>query len=111
WNEGAVRGGGEVLHRSERWEIGARAERQLAHTNDFTVTYEPEPGVPPLLGAEQFDYVDRRIGSIIARTRPGWLALRFEVARAGDRNVGRNVVPFDNPDSIIEPINASRLNR
>ncbi|MGH7447722.1 MAG: hypothetical protein ACRELT_09190, partial [Longimicrobiales bacterium] len=59
WNEGAVRGGGELLHRSESWEIGGRAERQLAHTNDFTGTFEPEPGVPPVFGAEQYDYVDR----------------------------------------------------
>jgi hypothetical protein len=75
WNEGAVRGGAEVLHRGESWEIGARAERQLSHTNDFTGTFEPEPGVPPLFGAEQYDYVDRRIGSLIAGTRPataGW---------------------------------------
>ena len=112
WNEGAVRGGGEVLHRGESWEIGARAERQLAHTNDFSGMFEPEPGVPPLFGAEQYDYVDRRIGSLIARTAAdSWVALRFEVARAGDRNVGRNVVPLDDPLSAPEPINASRLNR
>jgi hypothetical protein len=111
WNEGAVRGGGELLHRGERWEIGARAERQLAHTNDYTATFEPEPGVPPVFGAEQYDYVDRYIGGLVARTTPGWIALRFEAARAGDRNVTRNVVPLENPDSIIEPINASRLNR
>ena len=112
WNEGAVRGGGEVFHRSESWEVGARAERQLSHTNDFTGTFEPEPGVPPLFGAEQYDYVDRRIGSLIAGTTgDSWIALRFEAARAGDRNVTRNVVPLDDPASAPEPINASRLNR
>ncbi|HEX6309414.1 MAG TPA: hypothetical protein VFZ69_14555 [Longimicrobiales bacterium] len=111
WQEQEVRGGAELLHRGDRWEIGARAERQLAHTNDFTSTTELEPNVPPVFGAEQYDYVDRRIGGVIARTAPGWIALRFELARAGDRNVTRNVVPLDNPDSIIEPINASRLNR
>ncbi|HEX6132810.1 MAG TPA: hypothetical protein VFZ24_02430 [Longimicrobiales bacterium] len=111
WQEEEVRGGAELLHRGDRWELGARAERQLAHTNDFTSTTELEPNVPPVIGAEQYDYVDRRIGSLIARTAPGWITLRFEVARAGDRNVTRNVVPLDNPDSIIEPINASRLNR
>jgi hypothetical protein len=112
WNEGAVRGGGELLHRGASWEIGARAERQLAHTNDFTGTFEPEPGVPPIIGAEQFDYVDRRLGSLIARTTgDNWLVLRVEAARAADRNVGRNVVPLDDPASAPEPINASRLNR
>lgn len=112
WNEGAVRGGGELLRRGESWEVGVRAERQLAHTNDFTGTFEPEPGVPPLFGAEQYDYVDRRLGSLIARTTGDtWLVMRFEAARAGDRNVGRNVVPLDDPAAAPEPINASRLNR
>ena len=112
WNEGAVRGGAEVLHRGESWEIGARAERQLSHTNDFTGTFEPEPGVPPIIGADQFDYVDRRIGGVFAGTTgDSWMALRFEAARAGDRNVTRNVVPVDDPSSAPEPINASRLNR
>ena len=112
WQETEWRGGAEVLHRGDAWEIGTRAERQLAHTNDFTGTFEPEPGVPPIIGADQFDYVDRRIGSLFAGTTgDSWMALRFEAARAGDRNVTRNVVPVDDPSSAPEPINASRLNR
>jgi hypothetical protein len=112
WEEGAVRGGGELLHRGETWELGARAERQLAHTNDFTGMFEPEPGVPPIFGAEQYDYVDRRIGGLVARTAAtSRIAVRLEATRAGDRNVGRNVVPVDSPQSAPEPINASRLNR
>ncbi|HEX2167078.1 MAG TPA: hypothetical protein VHG09_07525 [Longimicrobiales bacterium] len=112
WQEQVVRGGAEVLHRGDSWEVGARAERQLAHTNDFSGTFEPEPGVPPVIGAEQYDYVDRRLGSLIARTSgDNWLVMRFEAARASDRNVTRNVIPIDDPASAPEPINASRLNR
>lgn len=113
WSEGAFRGGAELARRRADWEYRARAERQLAHTNDFTSVLEPEPGVPPLFGGEQYDYVDRRIAGVVVRTIPrrdalGW---RFELARAGDRNVGRNVVPLHNPDSAVTPVNASRLNR
>src|SRR5690606_20827824 len=89
WQERQVRGGSELLRRGERWGLGARAERQLANTNDFTGTTELEPAVPPVFGAEQYDDVDRRIGGIVARTTPGWIAFRFEAARAGDRNVTR----------------------
>jgi hypothetical protein len=113
WSEQTARGGGELAQQvGEDWEVRARGERQLAHTNDFTSALEPEPGVPPLFGAEQYDYVDRTIGGIVVRTRPReGLAWRFEAARARDENVGRNVVPLENPDSAPQPINASRLNR
>jgi hypothetical protein len=112
WSEGALRGGAELLQRAGGWEFGTRAERQLFHTNDFTVTLDPEPGVAPAFGGEQYDYVDRRIGSLFARTTgESWIGLRFEAARGSDRNVGRNVVPLDDPDNPPAPINASRLNR
>lgn len=112
WSEQTARGGAELVQRRNDWEFGMRAERMLAHTNDFTAGIEVDPGTPPMLGAEQFDYVDRTMGSLIARSRyRDGLNWRLEVGRAGDRNVGRNVVLLENPDSAIEPINASRLNR
>lgn len=112
WGEQTLRGGGELLRRQGGWEYGVRGERQLFHTNDFTTTLDPEPGVTPLLGAEQYDYVDRWIGGVAARTTgDSWLGLRVEAARVADRNVGRNVVPLDDPDNPPTPINASRLNR
>jgi hypothetical protein len=112
WSERTPRGGAELALKRAGWEYVARAERQLAHTNDFTSILEPEPGVAPLFGAELYDYVDRGIGSIAVRTvgRDGW-GVRAEAGYATDSNVGRNVVDLDDPDLSPEPVNASRLNR
>jgi len=112
WSEGALRGGAEVAHRRGAWEYVARGERQLAHTNDFTSVLEPEPGVPPMFGGEQYDYVDRRLAGLVARTRAtqGW-TMRAEIGYAADDNVGRNVISLANPDSVIEPERALRPNR
>jgi hypothetical protein len=74
---------------------------------------DPEPGVPPLLAADQYDFLDRRM----ARSWPappvgsgatGW---RFEAARARDRNVGRNVMSlepaFDDDGNPLRPSRTS----
>jgi hypothetical protein len=119
WSEQAVRGGAEVAQRAGSWEFIGRGERQLAHTNDFTWAVDPEPGVPPLLGALQYDFLDRRIASVIVRTVRGeGLALRLEAGRASDRNVGRNVIdlgeyPWDPLDPVLPPthVGDTRLNR
>ena len=112
WSERAVRGGAELARKLAGWEYVLRAERQLAHTNDFTNLLEPEPGVPPLFGGELYDYVDRRVASASARTLPAeGFGFRIELGRAGDRNVGRNVVDLEDPANSPEPINATRLNR
>jgi hypothetical protein len=119
WGEQAVRGGAEIAQRVGSWEFLARGERQLAHSNDFTWGVDPEPGVPPLLGAEQYDFLDRRIASVIARsTRSSGVAWRFEAGRAGDRNVGRHVIdledfPYDPVDPVPPPthLGDTRLNR
>jgi hypothetical protein len=104
WAERTARGGAEVAQRLGGWELIGRAERQLAHTNDFTWGIDPEPGVPPMLAGNLFDYHDRRLGGIVARTVAseglGW---RFELARAEDRNVGRNVMTFDDDDPLAPP--------
>jgi hypothetical protein len=121
WGEGVARGGAEVSQRAGPWEFITRAERQLAHTNDFTWGLDPEPGVPPLLGADQYDFLDRRIASVIARTTRGeGVAWRFEAGRASDRNVGRHALDLDDypwdpadPDRVRPPthIGNTRLNR
>jgi hypothetical protein len=119
WGEQVARGGAEVAQRAGGWEFITRAERQLAHTNDFTWGVDPEPGVPPLLGAEQYDFLDRRIASAIVRTtRADGVALRLEAGRASDRNVGRNVIalddyPYDPADPVPPPTHFgdTRLNR
>lgn len=92
WSEGTARGGAEIARQAGEWETIARAERQLAHTNDFMVVYDPEPGVPPLFAGDVYDYLDRRIASLIAQQprSTGW-RLRFEAGRAGDRAVRTNL--------------------
>lgn len=119
WGEQVVRGGSELALRTGGWEHVGRAERQLAHTNDFTWAIEPEPGIPPLIAADQYDFVDRRIGGLVTRTvRGSGTAWRFEVARAGDRAVGRHVMALDriiddegNPLPPVTHIGDTRLNR
>jgi hypothetical protein len=115
WGEGAWRGGAELAQRLRGWEIMARAERQLAHTNDFTWALDPEPGVPPMLAAETYDFYDRRIAGVVARTRrPEGAALRVEAAHASDRNIGRNVMAIPVFDEVEPPpthVGSTRLNR
>jgi hypothetical protein len=105
WAEPAVRGGAELAQRFGDWEFIARGERQLAHTNDFTWGIDPEPGVPPMLAGDLFDYLDRRLAGVVARSLVsegfGW---RFEATRVQDRNVGRNVMAFDPDDPFAPPI-------
>ncbi len=63
WTERTVRGGAHVsLHRG-LWTTGARAERMLASTNDFTPPLNPESGgLAAMFGSiDDFDYVDRRV--------------------------------------------------
>jgi hypothetical protein len=104
WGEQDVRGGAEIAQRHGGWEYIARGERLLAHTNDFTWAMDPEPAVPPMFAADEYDFLDRRIAGVVARTvRPGGLAFRFEAARAWDRNVGRNVMPLE-PPPVIPPL-------
>lgn len=119
WGEQVVRGGGELALRTGGWEHVGRVERQLAHTNDFTWAIEPEPGIPPLLAADQYDFVDRRLGGIVVRTvSRSETAWRFELARAADRAVGRNVMAVDpildeegQPLPPVTHIGDTRLNR
>jgi hypothetical protein len=101
WSEKDWRGGAEVAQRFGGWEAIARAERQLAHTNDFTWALDPEPAVPPMLSGDLYDYLDRRLGGVVVRsTASEGVGFRFEAARASDRNVGRNVMEFPAPDSL-----------
>ncbi|HSJ07767.1 MAG TPA: hypothetical protein VK936_13770 [Longimicrobiales bacterium] len=119
WAEEAVRGGVELAQRGTRWEVAGRAERQLAHTNDFTWAMDPEPGIPPLLAADQYDFVDRRLGGLVARSiGSGVAGWRLEVARARDGEVGRNIMSLDpifdedgNPLPPVTHMGDTRLNR
>ncbi|CAN5644650.1 hypothetical protein BH23GEM9_BH23GEM9_07120 [soil metagenome] len=116
WGEGTWRGGAELAQRAAGWEFIGRGERQLAHTNNFTWALDPEPGVPPLLAADVYDYYDRRLAGVVARTTGSeGIFVRLEAARAADRNIGRNVMalPGDDPLEPTPPthIGNTRLNR
>ncbi len=62
WTEKTMRGGAHVNLTRGTWSYGARAERVLASTNDFTRPFEPESGglAAYLASIDEFDYVDRR---------------------------------------------------
>jgi hypothetical protein len=99
WSEQTARGGVELANRSKNWETRIRAERQLAHTADFVSAFQPDPGVTPLIVGDQYDFMDRRIASVIVQ-HPSNLgtALRLEAGRASDRNVQRHIL--DQNDSL-----------
>ena len=61
WSEQTVRGGGSLTYERGENTFGARAERELASTNDFTPTLGGDGGLNALLTSlDDFDYVDRR---------------------------------------------------
>ncbi|HEY4217783.1 MAG TPA: hypothetical protein VGM67_11645 [Gemmatimonadaceae bacterium] len=61
WSEQTARGGGSVTYQRGDNTLGARAQRELVSTNDFTPTLGGDPGLNALLTSlDDFDYVDRR---------------------------------------------------
>lgn len=101
WSEQDVRGGVEFANKSKWWETRLRAERQLAHTADFVSALQLDPGVTPIIAGDQYDFVDRRIASLIAQ-RPSNLgtSARFEAGRASDRNVRRHILNLNDSLSL-----------
>jgi hypothetical protein len=99
WSEQTVRGGAELANRSRQWETRLRAERQLSHTADFVSALQPEPGVAPIIAGDQYDFMDRRIASVIARHNSNvGLSARIEAGYASDHNVERHII--DTTDSL-----------
>lgn len=89
FNERTAKGGIELTRVAQPWITSVRAERQLASTNDLTVTTGASGGniVASLFGAEDNDWVDRRIVSAGVSREFGVKhssALRLEVARGTD---------------------------
>jgi hypothetical protein len=85
-----AKGGAEGALVRGPWVATARAERQLASTNDFALTLGGSPGNPiaSLFGVENVDWVDRRILSGGLMREFGIKhssALRVELARGNDR--------------------------
>ena len=88
-----AKGGAEAAWVKGPWVTSARAERQLASTNDFSLALGGGSGsvIGSLFGVEDYDWVDRRVLSA-GLTREFGIkhssALRVEVARANDRGFG-----------------------
>jgi len=63
WTERTFRGGAHISLQRGLWTTGARAERMLASTNDFTPPLYPESGgLAAMFGSvDDYDYVDRRV--------------------------------------------------
>lgn len=65
WTEQTARGGVIGTASRGRLSVAARAERELASTNDFTGTLSSgTAGIGGLLGVDDADYVDRRLAAI-----------------------------------------------
>ena len=73
WSERTVRGGVHASLARRVWTFGARAERELATTNDFIRPFEPRSGgLAAMLGSlDDFDYVDRRLALATVRRAIG----------------------------------------
>jgi len=69
------------------WSLLARAGRTLDITNDFRAPFDSGSSVGALLGADDYDYVDRRFASVgVARAVTGRASLfRADVGVADDR--------------------------
>lgn len=86
-----AKGGIELARVSDPWVVSARAERQLASTNDFQLSLGGGGGnlIGSLFGTENYDWVDRRVAST-SLTREFGLkhssAIRVELARGDDRD-------------------------
>ena len=65
FSEKTARGGAFTTYTRGRSTIGARAERALVSTNDFTLPIDDDPGFAALLSSvDDYDYVDRKLAAV-----------------------------------------------
>ena len=88
-----AKGGVEAVRVRGPWVLGARAERQLASTNDFALSLGGGGGnlIGSLFGTENYDWVDRRILSTSLTREFGIKhasSLRAEIAAGDDKDFG-----------------------
>ncbi|GJG86210.1 hypothetical protein tb265_13910 [Gemmatimonadetes bacterium T265] len=76
-----------------RWSLLARAGRTLDITNDFRAPFDSGSSLGALLGADEYDYVDRRFATVgVARAAAGRASLlRADVGFADDRGDSTHV--------------------
>lgn len=75
------------------WSLLARAGRTLDITNDFRAPFDSGSSLGALLGADEYDYVDRRFATIgVARAAAGRASLfRADIGVADDRGESTRV--------------------
>ncbi|MEO7083607.1 MAG: hypothetical protein ABI442_01795, partial [Gemmatimonadaceae bacterium] len=87
WSEETARGGAAVSYRREQDTYGARAERALVSTNDFTPPFGDDPGLAAFLSnIDNYDYVDRRSATLsfthlVGSVDEGLVTVQFGPAR------------------------------
>ncbi len=95
WAEGTVRGGLSAQRLRGRWLHEIRAERTLAHTNDFRMPLESSATFAAILGSrDDFDYLDRWSASLATAREVGakrGAIVRVEAGAARDAAVVPNV--------------------
>jgi hypothetical protein len=112
WTEATVRGAFGVTWTHGHWQLGLRAARDLANTNDFRTAFTDGPTIEALFTQDEYDYVDRR--SVTASVTRTWgpnrdVVIRLDAGPGNDKaEVARLRKPpiFPNvfmPDSLFRP--------
>ena len=108
WTEGAIKGGASAELKRGGMLIVAMGARRLANTNDFPPDLDPGATLPALFAsADDYDYVDRRLGAGVLRTalgdaRPSTATIALTIGAATDRAEVRRISqgPFGAPYSF-----------
>lgn len=102
WSEEAARGRVGAEWRRGRVTWVARAGRTLDPTNDFRNVFDSGATLGALFGADNYDYVDRRLGAVgvwrqLGKGRGAMLRLETGPARDGmvQRHLTRGLFPSD----------------
>jgi hypothetical protein len=95
WSERTARGMVGIDQRHGRTSTGLRAERSLAHTNDFQLPFSWGATLSALFGSnDDFDYLDRRSATAFVSRALGVnerSLFRFEIGPARDGAVRQNI--------------------
>lgn len=109
WSERTPRGSASVSLTRGPWTNTLQAERALTPTNDFLASLESGLSIGPILGGDDYDYVDRYRGSwsgtrLLTHIDRGFIATELSYVR--DRHAPATVV---RPPVGGEPFRENRL--
>jgi hypothetical protein len=95
WSEATARGGVDIERRHQRTTLGLRADRALAHTNDFQLPFSWGATLSALFGStDDFDYLDRTSATAFVTRALGVKrrsSLSLEAGPARDAAVRQNI--------------------